>query len=155
MPENKAFLCGWFIFLPVYRRGIQSGCLTQSGWHPERERRVQKCQSVWSFSVKGGEVREVLIERSNACPVHTVNTPGRHTELYQTCEMRRSHQTAWLYLPSRLGSAGSLWISSCLLCLVSALFKRWPAFMEEYGGLRVPARSYSRFSCKKFKLVRN
>ncbi|KAK1891341.1 Neuron navigator 2 [Dissostichus eleginoides] len=25
--------------------------------------------------------------------------------------------------------------------------------MEEYGGLRVPARSYSRFSCKKFKLI--
>lgn len=27
--------------------------------------------------------------------------------------------------------------------------------MAEYGGLQVPARSYSRFSCKSYKVVRD
>lgn len=52
-------------------------------------------------------------------------------------------------------SSWSLWNSCCLLSPLQLYLLMWLASMAEYGVLRVPVRSYSRFSCTNYKLVRN
>lgn len=127
--------------------------------------RLKQCQGIWSLIVKqceGGrviEVRERYVQFNEEWGMSCSDTQRCCREVrgavFDSVAIFTHSLSALWQSALVFRSPGSLWNSCCLLSPLQLYLLMWLASMAEYGVLRVPVRSYSRFSCTNYKLVRN
>lgn len=135
-------------------------------WGRERGRRrgrLKECQTVWDVTMKLTKTRwdkkELHLWRNKACPFPTSKPDRRcHRDVCVRGGTQHDHlsvpvrtKCSYLLVFLKLKDLQNLKLSSPRYSCLST----WCPYMAGYSGLRVPARSYSRFSCEAYKVVRN